>query len=66
MCAGGFADSLKPLTPSERAKQDIAKVLQSYDAAAGFLADPAVGKASDRLERGSHGPDAFENEFDQR
>ena len=59
-------ESLKPLKPSEREKEEIAKVLQSYDAAAGYLADPAVGKASERLERGSTGPDAFKNEFDQR
>ena len=35
---GGFENArLQPLTPEERAKEEISDVLKSYDAAAGFL-----------------------------
>jgi hypothetical protein len=64
--SGGYSESLKPLTPDERHKVEIANVLKSYDAAAGYDADPSVGKVAEVVERGSTGPAAFENEFDQR
>lgn len=64
--AGGYTNGeIKPLTPLERAKDDVAKVLKSYDAAAGYDADPALGYEADRLERGSRGPSAFYGEFNQ-
>jgi len=51
--------------PAAQAQDDVAKVLQSYDAAAGYDADPAVGWTSERVERGSTGPEAFDHEFRQ-
>jgi len=64
--SGGYATSLKPLAPEAQAQADVAKVLQSYDAAAGYDAYPAVGYTAERLERGSTGPEAFDHEFRQR
>jgi len=67
MPSGGYENNqLKPLTPAGRAVPDVAGALESYDAAAGYDADPAVGYNADRLERGSTGAAAFQHEFDQR
>lgn len=64
--SGGYENGqLKPLTAGGRAVDGVAKTLKSYDGAAGYDADPAIPYAGGQVERGSTGPSAFFDEFDQ-